>query len=92
LKKQVEDYIKETLLKSATFKLTQHKCVCRTNEEIQNQNDVYFIEVFNNKEDEQMVIYHLILAMHGTEAGNYYNDFVYEFLDKYFNSFDLFRY
>ena len=89
LKKQVEDYIQETLMKSATFKLEKMIDVCRTNEEIQNQNNVYFIEVFNNKEDEQMLIYHLILAMHGTEAGNYYNDFVYEFLRKQFNSFPL---
>ena len=71
-------------MKSATFKLKKMLDVCRTNEEIQNQNNVYFIEVFNNKEDEQMLIYHLILAMHGTEAGNYYNDFVYEFISKQF--------
>ena len=90
LKKQVEDYIQETLMKSATFKLEEKMLdVCGTNEEIQNQNNVYFIEVFNNKEDEQMVIYHLILAMHGTEAGNYYNDFVYEFISKQFDSFPL---
>lgn len=92
LKKQVEDYIQETLMKSATFKLTQQKCVrrtCGTNEEIQNQNKIYFIEEFNNEEDKYTVIYHLILAMHGTEAGNYYNDFVYEFLSEQFNSFPM---
>ena len=76
-------------MKSATFKLKKKIKVYCTNEEIQNQNDVYFIEEFNNKEDEQMQIYHLILAMHGTEAGNYYNDFVYEFISKQFDSFPL---
>ena len=89
LKKQVEDYIQEILLKSATFKLTQQKCVCRTNDEIQNKNKIYFIEEFNNEEDKGTVIYHLILAMHGTEAGNYYNDFVYEFISKQFDSFPM---
>ena len=89
LKKQVEDYIQETLLKSATFKLTAQSSVSRTNEENQNKNNIYFIEEFNNEEDKGTVIYHLILAMHGTEAGNYYNDFAYEFLSKQFNSFPL---
>jgi len=77
-------------MKSATFKLTAQKNnVCRTNEEIQNQNKIYFIEEFNNEEDKGTVIYHLILAMHGTEAGNYYNDFVYKFLCEQFNAFPL---
>ena len=89
LKKQVEDYIEETLLKSATFKLTELKDVGRTKEDNKNQNQIYFIEEFNNEEDKGTVIYHLILAMHGTEAGNYYNDFVYEFLSKQFNAFPL---
>ena len=89
LKKQVEDYIKETLLKSATFKLTAQSSVSRTNEENQNKNNIYFIEEFNNEEDKGTVIYHLILAMHGTEAGNYYNDYAYEFLSKQFDSFPL---
>ena len=55
----------------------------------ENKNQIYFIEEFNNEEDKGTVIYHLILAMHGTEAGNYYNDFVYEFLSKQFNAFPL---
>ena len=89
LKKQVEDYINETLLKSATFKLKEMADVESTenNEEIQNEK--FFIEVFNKEEEQQMVIYHLILAMHGTEAGDYYNKFAYKFLSKQFNSFPI---
>lgn len=89
LKKQVEDYIEETLLKSATFKLKKMNDVSRTSNADENQNDLYFIEEFKNEEDKQTVIYHLILAMHGTEAGEYYNKFAYEFLSKQFNSFPI---
>jgi hypothetical protein len=90
--KQVEDYIEETLLKSATFKLKEKKDIIRDEKEkIENRNEKYFIEEFNNnnEEDSQTVIYHLLLAMHGTEAGDYYNQFTYEFLSKQFNSFPI---
>ena len=91
LKKQVEDYIKETLTKSATFKLKEMKNVERDESSKDNpdQNEIYFIEEFNNEEDKNTVIYHLILAMHGTEAGDYYNNFAYEFLSKQFNAFPI---
>lgn len=89
LKKQVEDYIQETLLKSATFKLKKMKSVERDNTEDLDENDIYFIEEFNTEEDKNTVIYHLILAMHGTEAGDYYNHFTYEFLSKQFNAFPI---
>ena len=89
LKKQVEDYIEETLMRSATFKLKKKTDVARISQQSEDENNLYFIEEFNNKEDEQMVIYHLILAMHGTEAGDFYNNFAYEFLSKQFNSFPL---
>ena len=91
LKKQVEDYIKETLTKSATFKLKEMKNVERdeSSKDTPDQNEIYFIEEFNNEEDKNTVIYHLILAMHGTEAGDYYNNFAYEFLSKQFNAFPI---
>ena len=91
LKKQVEDYIKETLTKSATFKLKEMKNVERDeySKDKPDQNEIYFIEEFNNEEDKNTVIYHLILAMHGTEAGDYYNNFAYEFLSKQFNAFPI---
>ena len=55
LKKQVEDYIEETLLKSATFKLTKLKDVGRTKEENKNRNQIYFIEEFNNEEEDENI-------------------------------------
>lgn len=89
LKKQVENYINETLTKSATFKLKKMKSVERDGIEQLDQNDIYFIEEFNSEEDKNTVIYHLILGMHGTEAGDYYNHFTYEFLSKQFNAFPI---
>lgn len=90
LKKQVTDYVKEVLTKSATFKLKEMTSVERIEKEGEDKfNSVYYIEEFNNEEDKNTVIYHLILAMHGTEAGDYYNQFTYDFLSKQFNSFPL---
>ena len=85
LKKQVEDYIKETLTKSATFKLAMTKFV--SIKENPDQNNIYFIEEFYNEEDKEDKVFHLILAMHGTEAGDYYNNIAYEFLGEQFNAF-----
>ena len=86
LKEQVQDYIKETLLNSATFKLEERKYIrIEKQRNINNVNDKYFIEVFNNADDKNLKIYHLVMAMNGTEAGNYYNEFAYEFLRGKFN-------
>lgn len=65
------------------------KSVERDGIEQLDQNDIYFIEEFNSEEDKNTVIYHLILGMHGTEAGDYYNHFTYEFLSKQFNAFPI---
>lgn len=86
LKQQVEDYINDTLLKSATFKLKKKK-FAKAGESVQEDisNYTYFIEEFQDNKDKR-VINHLILAMHGTEAGEYYNQFVYNFLSEQFNA------
>ena len=89
LKQQVEDYIEETLLHSATFKLEKKESVKRKNKNNEDINNLYFIEKFNDPKDKNIVIYHLIMAMHGTEAGDYYNDFAYEFLSNQFDSFPI---
>lgn len=57
--------------------------------EDEKSNCKYFIEEFQNKEDQHTIIYHLILAMNETEAGDYYNKFTYEFLIKQFNAFPI---
>jgi len=86
LKEQVQDYINDTLLKSATFKLKKKK-FAKAGEALKEDisNYTYFIEEFQENKDKK-VINHLILAMHGTEAGDYYNQFVYDFLSEQFNS------
>lgn len=89
--KQVEDYVNETLLKSATFKLKEIESVERYTSDNERHNNKYYIEVFNDPEDSEIVIYHLLLAMHGTEAGDYYNEFTYNFLSKQFDSNPIHR-
>jgi len=67
-KKQVENYIKDTLLKSATFKLEKQSipddaCEC------------YF-------EKTKPQVKHLFFAYEGSEAGNYYNKYTLVYLEK----------
>ena len=87
LKKQVEDYIEEVLLKSATFKLEKRVYVDRDHDYREYENRIYFLEIFEN--DYETVNYHLILAMDGTEAGNFYNPFTFEFISGRFESFPI---
>ena len=69
---QVKDYIKEFLLKSATFILEEgHKISTK----IESKTGIYYYE--SNKEQK---IYHLIYANEGSEAGLYYNQFTLDFL------------
>ena len=70
---QVKDYIKEFLLKSATFILEEgHKISTK----IESKTGIYYYEL--NKEQK---IYHLIYANEGSEAGLYYNQFTLDFLE-----------
>ena len=78
LKKQVNDYIEEVLFKSATFKLKKMEYLSLNYKK--DKNTVYFIEEFGNKEEKNTIIYHLILAKHNTEAGDYYNPLTFDFL------------
>ena len=72
-KEQVEEYINDFLLKSATFDLKPgHKI--STNEE--EKKGTYYYEKITNQR-----IFHLIFAHDGSEAGNYYNNFTLDFLE-----------
>ena len=72
--KQVEDYIDNTLKKSATFELKQgHKITSN----IKSENGVYFFEKNSNPNN----IFHLIFANEGSVAGNYYNNFTLQFIE-----------
>ena len=79
-KEQVEDYIKDTLKLSLTFKLKDNNMIIFeeiTKEEKEKHNYIYYTEEFNNDDDDnnhpQQDIVHLIMAKDDSEAGNYYN-------------------
>ena len=64
-KKQVDDYIRDTLTKSDTFELKEEKVISL---DLQENNWTYFYEP-NSKPN----TIHLIYAREGSEAGNFYN-------------------
>ena len=70
---QVEDYINEFLMNSATFSLEEgHKISTKT----ESKTGIYYYE--KNKDQK---IYHLIFANEGSNAGKYYNQFTLDFLE-----------
>ena len=70
---QVNDYINEFLLNSATFSLVEgHKISTRT----ESKTGIYFYE-----ENKEQKIYHLIFANEGSDAGRYFNQFTLDFLE-----------
>ena len=71
-KDQVEDYIENTLLKSATFELKQGINI------IPNEKVYYYYEI--NEEKDQKV-FHLIYANEGSEAGKLYNQYALDFIE-----------
>ncbi len=79
-KEQVENYIKDTLFLSLTFKLKANNMIIFddiTEKDKENNNYIYYTEEFNDDDDDnnqvQQDIVHLIMAKEGTEAGKYYN-------------------
>ena len=63
---QIENYIKETLFKSSTFKINKNPQINKDNKE---ETWNFFYEPNSNPK-----IFHLIYAREGTEAGNFYNN------------------
>ena len=85
--KQVEDYIKEILLKNATFDLQkQQKISTKIND---NKGEIYY------EKNSDISSYHLIFANDDSEAGDYYNKYTLEFIEntykflRDFGSFDV---
>jgi hypothetical protein len=73
--KQVEDYIDEFLLKSATLNLEKapfSKTI---------KSGIHYTEKFGQK-----TIYHLIYAHEGSEAGEHYNKYTLDFIESYFKT------
>jgi len=85
-KSQVENYIEETLMKSATFRLVKNKEIRLEENEDLTENNIYFIEEKSFDENDKYVC-HLIMAKENSLAGNYYNNFVIRFLGNQMNNF-----
>ena len=78
-REHVEDYIKDTLKLSLTFKLKENNMIIFediSKEEKEKSNHIYYTEESNDNDDDQMQqdIVHLIMAKDDTEAGDYYNE------------------
>ena len=86
-KDEVMNYINNVLLKSLTFNLSEKDGNLAQNVFNDNYNTKYYIEKNTN---EELEIYHLIIAKENTEAGNYYNESTYTFIIQQYNSFHSF--
>ena len=77
-KKQVEYYIKDILLKSATFELEKQMKINTKETKMINESEagVCYYEKENNTK-----IFHLIFANEDSEAGNYYNEYTLNFIE-----------
>ena len=71
---QVESYIQETLLMSATFQVEKN---VKINTRIEEQRGVYYYKKNSNPK-----IFHLIFANEYSEDGRYYNDYTLSFIEK----------
>ena len=73
-KEQVEKYLKEVLLNSATFSLTKLPGTIRNNKNGEEINGFFYKECYS-LENQEINICHLIMANDGSNAGNYYNEY-----------------
>ena len=73
---QVEKYLKEVLLNSATFSLTQLPGTIRDSKN-KNGEEIhgFFYKESYALENQEINICHLIMANEGSNAGNYYNEY-----------------
>ena len=81
------NYINNVLLRSLTFNLIEKEGNLAQNVFNADYNTKYYIEKNSNQELE---IYHLIMARENTEAGNYYNESSCTFIIQQYNSFHSF--
>ena len=73
-RKQVRDYIKNNLMKSATFDLKKGHKISSSKK---SEDGCYYFEKNSSPK-----IFHLIFANEGSEAGIYYNNFTLKFIEK----------
>ena len=88
-KEQVEAYINDYLKNSATFELKESKYIKTGSEkpDSNNQNNIFYVETFDNDEETPLQVFHLIMANDFSEAGKYYNKFAINYLKDHLNSF-----
>ena len=77
IKKQVEDYIENTLLKSASFTLKEW---------IINKNKSRTCFLEDKKDVNEPNIFHLIYANENSEAGNYYDQCTLDFIENIYQN------
>ena len=100
---QVEDYIKNRLLKSSSLNLTKKQIINFDSGEKINQNEnnnIFkgpFFEIVHCDNGRQIDVYHLILANEDSKAGQIFNTFTYQFIENFYNNitkieiFDVFQ-
>ena len=74
-KEQVDDYINDTLMKSASFKLEKVIEMNKTDDQ-----GLKRFSLFEKDKDNSFYTYHLLMAREHTKAGDYFNEYTYEFL------------
>lgn len=74
-KEQVDEYIKDTLMKSASFKLEKVIEIHKKGD--QGEKRFSFVE---KEKDNSFYTYHLLMAREHTKAGDYFNEYTFEFL------------
>ena len=78
---EVERHINEFLLKSATFKIIKKKVLG-----INDYTDrFYYVEKFDNKNN-NIEVFHYLMAKEGTEAGDYYNELTMQLIKQQYNN------
>jgi hypothetical protein len=78
---EVENHIKNYLCLSATFKLINQKVFGIP----EFKDRTFFVEKSNDQED--IEVFHYIMAKEGTEAGDYYNKLTIELIRQQYNQF-----
>ena len=79
---QVDEYINDTLMVSASFKLNKVIEIGKLDDE--GNRRFYFIE---KEKENSFDTYHLLMGREHTKAGDYYNRYTYDFLKERFNDF-----
>lgn len=74
----MEKYLKEVLCNSGTFDLQKHEDITADKKTIEGE---HFTEI----EEKDVKVYHLIFAADDSEAGNYYNTYTINFIEKQYS-------